>query len=130
MIKMMTVGEKVFKGSGGWAYTITLIDGENAVLDGKTIAKLSELKPVVTKNSDGWYTLDTKPGMVYYVKWGADEKPTFLFELALSTQTITVNPKPFGYVTGATVLPAGDFTPVRLTTTANLAVVTQQTYRW
>lgn len=130
--KMLTVGEKVFKGVSGWAYTITLIDGENAVLDGKTIAKLSELKSVVTKNSDGWYTLDTKGGKVYYVKWDDKEHPVFLFELDLLSQQITVNPHPFGYVTGAAVYPAGDFTPVKLRTAALTEVnfVTTPSYRW
>jgi len=108
-------GEKVFiDRPGGWAYTITLVSGDSAVLDDDQIIKLDRLHPVVFKMSNGWYKINTLPGCVYYIEWATNERPTFLWGLNLSTQKIEAVPKPLGSTLVYSAFNALDFEPVQL----------------
>ncbi|HET7639207.1 MAG TPA: hypothetical protein VFK47_10750 [Ktedonobacteraceae bacterium] len=114
---VFTVGEKVYKGRyGGWAHTITMIDGDKAVLDGSQIVLLSEIHPVVSKQSDGWYTVKGLDGYAYYIEWIDRETPKYHWGFNFKTQQMEEMPDRFGNGVLYTGLPASEFYPVKLTT--------------
>jgi hypothetical protein len=120
MIKTLSVGEKVYKGYGGVAYTIEMIDGPNAVISGfgsKSIVPLSELRSIAHINSDGWYTFDHLPGKAYYVHWDQAGKPTLEWAFDFNSQKPEIAPSAPGFsVNPLTVFANEEFKPVKLTT--------------
>lgn len=115
---VFTKGEKVYKDRwGGWAYTITMIDGDKAVLDDSQIVLLSSLHPIVAKQSDGWYTVKGLDGFAYYIEWVDRETPKYLWGFCFQTQKIESMPQRFGSTLLYTGIDAHEYYPVKLTTT-------------
>ena len=124
MSRSFTAGEKVYRGASlGATYTIKLIDGDSALIEGfgnQYIEKLSNLRSVVYKNSDGWYTFNDLPGRAYYVEWRDFSTPVLKWAFDFNTQLPEEAPQ-IGHFNPLSVLSTDEFKPVRLTTTQRIS---------